>query len=55
VGIDYGKSVDVKKIKGIKKSISFMVAEIKKGGDIKDIIKTYAGIELTDDEVRMIR
>ncbi|ALM76338.1 alkaline phosphatase [Thermococcus barophilus] len=55
VGINYGKVVDVDKILSIKKSASFMAAEIKKGGDIKEVVKKYTGIELTDDEVEYIK
>ena len=55
VGTNYGKVVDVQGILNIKASTGTMAAEIKNGGDIKEVVKKYTGIELTNDEVAYIQ
>ncbi|WP_198300092.1 alkaline phosphatase [Thermococcus thioreducens] len=55
MGTNYGKVVDVQGILNIKASTGTMAAEIKNGGDIKEVVKKYTGIELSDDEVAYIQ
>lgn len=55
VGIDYGDPVDEKKILNIKASTGTMAKEIKNGGDPKEVIKKYTGLDLTNEEVKKIK
>lgn len=54
VGLKHGHSIDTNKILEIKRSIEFMVKEIKKGKDIAEVVEIYTGIKLTDEEIRYI-
>ncbi|GBF36395.1 alkaline phosphatase [Methanofervidicoccus abyssi] len=54
VGIDYGDPIDEKEILNIKASTETMAKEIENGGDPKEVIKKYTGLDLTDEEVKKI-
>ncbi|ABR56126.1 MULTISPECIES: alkaline phosphatase [Methanococcaceae] len=54
VGTGYGNPVNEEKILNIKASTDKMAKEIKSGKDPKEVLKEYAGITLTDDEVKLI-
>ncbi len=55
VGITYGKSVKVKDILKVKKSVEYMAKEIRSGKSIEYVVKKYAGIELSPEEVKRIK
>jgi len=54
IGTNYGKSVNETAILRINRSVSFMAKEIKEGLPIKEVVEKYAGIKLSDKEVKMI-
>jgi len=55
IGTDYGDPIDEHRILSIKASVSKMAKEIKKGGDPREVIKKYTGLDLTDEEVKKIK
>jgi len=54
VGLKHGHSIDINQILKIKRSVYYMAKEIKKGGDIAEVVEKYTGIKLTDEEIRYI-
>ncbi|WP_456419421.1 alkaline phosphatase [Methanocaldococcus infernus] len=54
LGLNYGDSIDEDKILNIKASAYRMAKLIKEGADPKTVLKTYANIELSKDELQKI-
>ena len=55
VGTNYGDPIDEHRILSIKASVSKMAKEIKEGGDPREVIKKYTGLDLSDEEVKKIK
>ncbi len=54
LGVKYGRSIDFNKLKHIKRSVYYMAELIKKGEDPAKVVKKYANITLTPEEVKEI-
>ncbi len=54
LGVKYGRSIDFKKLKEIKRSVEFMAKLIRDGKNPEKVVKKYANITLTPEEVKEI-